>query len=1090
MLRLLNILLASLMVAIPLWDGLANAANGPVPGVNYNIPNFANSPLPTVTEGTTVQSGSTTVSAGVGKTISGGMRKFVDRLALPWNGTANNNLVCISGGLTGSTCVGGLNTGGGPNNLGQYIPVATPDTFRYPGSDYYEIEVGEYYEQMHSDLPKTKLRGYRQTNTFDPIVSKFHYLGPLIMAQKGRPVRIKFTNRLPVGAAGDLFLPVDTTLMGAGLGPDGVNSYTQNRATLHLHGGTNPWISDGTPHQWTAPAGENTPYKKGVNARNVPDMGLPQDGSITFYWPNQEGGRLLFYHDHAYGITRLNVYGGEAAGYLLTDPFERNLTPNMADIPLVIQDKTFVPDEAQLRATDPLWDSYKWGGKGSLWLPHVYMPNQDPDLPNGCCNPMGRWDYGPWFWPVTPAVAPMPLVSTTPEVLMDTPVVNGTAYPYIEVDPKEYRFRILNAAGDRHLNLQLHQATSIIKDITITHGGKGYTAEPSVIITDPTGRGATARATADLNPGSSTYGQVTNIDVLTVGSGYTAPVVEIRSVAIADAVNNGVPGAAALATASVHLEPTEIGMVPAKDPGPDPSLMTAIKFPPDWGTRDNRYGGYPDPAWAGPAWIVIGNEGGILRRPALKNNIPVGYDYDRKNPAVLNVKEHTLLLSPAERSDAVVDFSKYAGKTLILYNDAPAPNRNFDPRHDYYTANPDLRSTGGAPSTLAGYGPNTRTIMQIRVRAKEGVPVTVAAVGEVPAPVNAYNKDTLNRLNNDVPAAFAATQEAPIVKEGVYLGVHDESITLADGAVKQVIYKGLTDEAFDLSGRMMSMLGVEMPIATPPYQLMLPFFYIDPPTEVIKDGEVQVWKFIQNGMDVHPIHFHGFNVQLINRVRWDNTIVPPHPDEVGWKETVKMEPLTIIYVAVKAKTHTVPWELPNSVRLLDVTQPIGSAIGFTGVDMLGNPAGITNDLVNYGDEYIIHCHMLAHEENDMMRAFAVAVPPLAPTGLFGFAEGAGQVTLVWTDTSVKETGWTVQRANGGQWTTIGTVPSATGPEKGAGISYTDTTAQPGTTYSYRVIANNLVGYTGPGVWPTVSADSLPSQTVKVTAKKNEKVKGK
>ena len=55
--------------------------------------------------------------------------------------------------------------------------------------------------------------------------------------------------------------------------------YTQNRATLHLHGGLTPWISDGTPHQWITPAGENTPYPKGVSVKNVPDMPDPGDGS-------------------------------------------------------------------------------------------------------------------------------------------------------------------------------------------------------------------------------------------------------------------------------------------------------------------------------------------------------------------------------------------------------------------------------------------------------------------------------------------------------------------------------------------------------------------------------------------------------------------------------------------------------------------------------------------------------------------------------------------------------------------------------------------------------------------------------------------
>ena len=150
---------------------------------------------------------------------------------------------------------------------------------------------------------------------------------------------------------------------------------------------------DGTPHQWTTPAGENTPYPKGVSVYNVPDMPDPGPGALTFFYTNQQSARLMFYHDHAYGLTRLNVYAGEAAPYLLNDPVEQKLvnggvvgtvtvapsTIPTEQIPLVIQDKSFVPTDTQLIAQDPTWDKAHWGGLGSLWFPHVYMPNQNPN---------------------------------------------------------------------------------------------------------------------------------------------------------------------------------------------------------------------------------------------------------------------------------------------------------------------------------------------------------------------------------------------------------------------------------------------------------------------------------------------------------------------------------------------------------------------------------------------------------------------------------------------------------------------------------------------------------------------------------------
>ncbi len=379
------------------------------------------------------------------------------------------------------------------NNLGQYLSVAHPDTTTYPGCDYYEIELRQYSEQMHSDMPATLLRGYVQTNKGTDANGKntivpdpIHDLGPEIFATTDRPVRITFTNKLPTGAGGDLFLPVDTTYMGAGYGPLGMMMgdpmYTQNRAVIHLHGGKTVWISDGTPHQWITPAGENTPYPKGVSVQNVPDMPDPGDGSVTLFYSNQQSARMLWYHDHAYGITRLNVLAGMASGYFLTDDAEKQLVSDGVipsdQIPLIIQDKTYV-DASTIATTDPTWN---WGitpgtpHTGDLWFPHVYMPAQNPAMIDGV-NPNGRWHYGPWFWPPTdvsngpvpnpyydpegstpwenPTMPGTPDNSSGMEAFQDTPMVNGTAYPTLSVDPKAYRMRILNAASDRFWTLQM-----------------------------------------------------------------------------------------------------------------------------------------------------------------------------------------------------------------------------------------------------------------------------------------------------------------------------------------------------------------------------------------------------------------------------------------------------------------------------------------------------------------------------------------------------------------------------------------------------------------------------------------------------------
>ena len=1009
--------------------------------------NYANSPLP-VTDPVT------------GAYVSGGLRKFVDPV------------------------------------IG--IPIGVPDTVTYPGSDYYEISLVEYTQQMHSDLPNpTRLRGYVQTNngtdangnnTIAP--APVQYLGPIIFAQKDVPVRIKFTNRLPTGADGNLFIPVDTTVMGSGIGPDRSTMYTQNRSGIHLHGGNTPWISDGTPHQWTTPAGESTNYPKGVSVHDVPDMPPSGPGEMTFYYTNQQSARLMFYHDHAYGITRLNVYAGVAAGYLLTDSMEDTLvnggtiTPPVGSpitvpqgtIPVtlaavVIQDKTFIPSPTQLTGQDNTWN---WGPKdgngnfieGDLWYPHVYMPNQNPSDISGV-NAMGRWDWGPWFWPpMDPSTlikgeTPCPTAanpyqtcpgtpnpSLVPEAFMDTPVVNGVAYPYVEVAPQAYRAWFLNASNDRSLNLSLYEA----------------------------------------------------FDTVT-GTSCTTPTWPV--------------------------------------PAGKPSTCTEVKFvtPPD-GVAGQ--GPIPDPATKGPNMIQIAAEGGLLPAPVTLTNTPISYNYNRRDIVVLNVQNKNLFLGPAERAEVIVDFSQFAGKTLILYNDAPAPVPAFDTRYDYYTGDPDQTAIGGAPSTLPGFGPNTRTIMQIQVAATTPVPFDPTA------------------LNAALPAAFAASQVAPIIPEAAYgpayattypnsySRIQDTSLfdgtlsgisvtaggtgytvaptvtitggggsgaiataTVAGGAVTGItlgntgsnytstptvtisggsgtgataaavgvpMLRKTIQELFELDyGRMNATLGLELPFTNFNTQTTIPLGYIDPPSENFKDGETQVWKITHNGVDTHAIHFHLFNVQVINRVGWDGAVRAPDPNELGWKETVRMNPLEDAIVALRPIKQKLPWPLPDSIRLQDVTMPQGANIRVVNsVD--GNTTTMANEPINFGQEYVWHCHLLGHEENDMMRPMIFQVPPEAPTNLT--ADGLSQapsVVLHWVDRSATETGFVVQRDVDPSFPNPASLPAnassaqntqGQGTDYGSQITTTDTTVgtvvclqYPCTLY-YRVEAVNGVAFNG------------------------------
>ncbi len=1118
------------------------AVPGGMPDYFGTTPNYANSPVPIV---------------GPTGIVSGGIRKFVD--SVPNLGPS------------------------GANNIGQYIPIAKADTNTYNGSDYYEIGSVQYTEKMHSDLNATTLRGYVQLETAANFNATTHkalrypngtiitnatgvqvfavdnpqYLGPLIIASRDRPVRVKFTNFLPTGAGGNLFIPVDTTVLGAGEGPNtiaGTNCstipknttcFSENRATIHLHGGNTPWISDGTQDQWTTPAGENTAYPKGISVKYVPDMnnGTEPNGTMTFYYTNQQSARLMFYHDHAYGITRLNVYAGVAAAYLETDQVEQDLisgtnlsgaNPNNmkvlpgVGIPLVIQDKTFL-DNTTLAAQDPTWPFPVNTSRSDLWWPHVYMPGQNPVLGPLGVNQMGRWDYGPWMVPAVPASHPpitnplynpstapwenvnnpgVPNPSIVPEAFVDTSIVNGNAYPYVNLGKTAYRFRILNAANDRTYNLQLYyastagpfvkitggsgrgasakatvNATGVVTGITVTNGGLGYTSAPTVTIFDapghtPAGSGASASASIDLMIG----GQVFNITVMNGSSNYSVPTLCKGP------------------TAPNRSRCTEVSMVPAV-PG-------AAQFPADWNATtgnalnpysilNNRAEGVPDPASIGPNMIQIGTEGGFLPAPVNISNRPLGFDYNNSVPGVLNLREKALYLGGAERADVIVDFSGVPdNSTLILYNDAPSPTTGSDSRYDYFTDNPDNTIIGGAPSTIPGYGPNVRTVMQFRINASIG---TAAA----------YN---MTNLTTALPKAYAQSQDKPIVPETAYntafsasygnnyVGLADTSFNFTPAGQGVNVTMNLTpksiNDGFDpMFGGLLTMLGVEIPAS----RTAVPYNLFDPPTEIIRNSNAstligtlgdgtQIWRIYSNSVDTHPMHWHMFNVQVINRINQiTGVITPPDPMEQGWRETLRVNPLEDTIIALRPIKAIVPWDLPNNIRPMDVLTPIGSTGQFQNIDPTGQTANVTNHLVNFGEEYVWHCHILGHEEGMIMRSMAVLVTPNAPINLTA-ANVTNGVALIWTDNSSNEINWTIQRATStsGPWTTVATVLSTTGSGNGATVNYTDTTVAASTTYYYRVLATNIVGdttvYAAPAIgYPNVAADSIPSNTASVTS---------
>jgi FtsP/CotA-like multicopper oxidase with cupredoxin domain len=303
------------------------------------------------------------------------------------------------------------------------IPLATPLASPYSGVDYYEIAMRQYTDVLHPSLGPTTLRGY--TNAANTGAQK--HLEGAILARVNKPVRVKWINELPAYMP----MPVDPTLVepfafGQSLGND--------RVAPHLHGGLVPWPSDGGPFHWFSNGGA----VKGPSVVNwLPDAYGNPDASDDYWYPNVQSARFMWYHDHAVGLTRLNPHLGLASGYILTDENE-GLLPSagptlmkMLAIPegdlrrqvhLVVQDKIF--------ASSP-YNS----GPSDLWYPYSY----DEEF-------FGAPENGD---------SPLPTPSLVPEFWGDTMLMNGTVFPYIDVEPRRYRFRILNACNTRFLSLRL-----------------------------------------------------------------------------------------------------------------------------------------------------------------------------------------------------------------------------------------------------------------------------------------------------------------------------------------------------------------------------------------------------------------------------------------------------------------------------------------------------------------------------------------------------------------------------------------------------------------------------------------------------------
>ncbi|MHC4320131.1 MAG: multicopper oxidase domain-containing protein [Planctomycetota bacterium] len=318
---------------------------------------------------------------------------------------------CASNGtctdVTQSTCVGTFQGEGSTCATVEYCPIqltpyldalpvpgpATPVAGSPGGTATYDITMKEFQQQLHAELPATTVWGYHDGFAAQPSTP-----GPLIEARTGNPVTVNWINDIRDSSSG--LLRTNHYLQQSSDDLACIHGAQNEAATVvHLHGGHVPAVFDGYPESTFLP-------------------GAPAE---QYDYPNSQQAAPLWFHDHALGITRLNVYMGLAGLYLLRDAVEDaiNLPAGEFEIPLVLQDRRFNPD-------------------GTLFYPPTWQDHF----------------FG------------------------DKVMVNGKVWPFLNVKKGKYRFRLLNGSGSRVYTLSLNPPSGTLTFTVIGNEG-GLLEQPA-----------------------------------------------------------------------------------------------------------------------------------------------------------------------------------------------------------------------------------------------------------------------------------------------------------------------------------------------------------------------------------------------------------------------------------------------------------------------------------------------------------------------------------------------------------------------------------------------------------------------------------
>ncbi|HEY9207047.1 MAG TPA: multicopper oxidase domain-containing protein [Candidatus Methanoperedens sp.] len=316
--------------------------------------------------------------------------------------------------------------------------------------------------------------GYRVGPTVAPTTAAGTYIGPVIVATRGQPTQVRYTNNLRANHIHwrdwiDQSLhwanPGSVPMMNPNPPPIGnpARYLGPVPAVPHLHGGEDPPVVDGGPESWFLSdeqisgtwISHGAAYYAGTDVAGAGAHPAATNESIYRY-PNSQEAAPLWFHDHVLGATRINAtFAGLAGAYAVIDTglalpaglhpvgLQNTGGPVRYSVPLVIQDRMFDTN-------------------GQLFFPNVGINPEHP------------------YW--------------IPEFVGDTIVVNGKVWPYMNVDQQRYRFYMINGSNSRPYEMFLQDLTSGIKGprmwVIATDGG--YLDAP--ILIDPNATGAQTKA--------------------------------------------------------------------------------------------------------------------------------------------------------------------------------------------------------------------------------------------------------------------------------------------------------------------------------------------------------------------------------------------------------------------------------------------------------------------------------------------------------------------------------------------------------------------------------------------------------------------